>query len=80
MKLRRKSQSWQKVYKTFKLIEFLIINGSSRIVQSIKDELGLIKSYSNYRLIEKGDDKGRGGKQSTDSWFKPASNLRRGSK
>lgn len=55
----RESYNWRKVYKGLTLLEYLIKNGSERVVNFARSNLPLIKTLRNFHCIdEKGKDQG----------------------
>ncbi|KAI0232404.1 Epsin-3, clathrin recruitment and traffic between the Golgi and endosome [Massospora cicadina] len=55
----RESYNWRKVYKGLTLLEYLIKNGSERVVDFARSNLSLVKTLRNFHCIdEKGKDQG----------------------
>jgi epsin len=53
-------RSWKQLYKSLTLIDFLIKQGSERVVEDTRDHLRLIRPLTNYNFWEEGTDKGAG--------------------
>lgn len=55
----REPQNWRKIYKALTLLEYLIKNGSEKVVDYARDKISLIKSLRNFNYIdEKNKDQG----------------------
>ncbi|KAL1919726.1 uncharacterized protein VTP21DRAFT_1657 [Calcarisporiella thermophila] len=52
-------QQWRQIYKALQLLEYLVKNGSERVVDDARSHLSLIKMLRNFSYIdEKGKDQG----------------------
>ncbi|RKP00489.1 hypothetical protein CXG81DRAFT_13176, partial [Caulochytrium protostelioides] len=52
-------ENWRQVYKALQLLEFLIKNGSERVVDTAQSQLYILRSLRNFHYIdEKGKDQG----------------------
>lgn len=55
----REPQNWRKIYKALTLLEYLVKNGSEKVVDFARDKIPLIKSLRNFNYIdEKNKDQG----------------------
>ena len=58
--LETEGRSWKQLYKSLTLIDFLIKQGSERVVEDCRDHLRMIRPLTNYNFWEEGTDKGAG--------------------
>lgn len=53
-------KSWKQIFKSLTLLDFLIKNGSERIIEACRDKLYKIRSFQDYNFYEGTIDKGSG--------------------
>lgn len=58
--LETEGKSWKQIFKALTLIDFLVKNGSERVIESSRDRLHKIRSLQDYNYYEQSVDKGSG--------------------
>ena len=55
------NKEWRRILKTLHLIEYLTKNGAPRCVGEFRDAIFKVRSFSDFFLVEGGQDKGAAG-------------------
>jgi epsin len=66
----KEARQWRQIYKSLVLLEYLVKNGSERVIDDARSHLSLIKVLRNFHYIdENAKDQGINGKLNTHSLF-----------
>ncbi|RDX48886.1 ENTH-domain-containing protein [Lentinus brumalis] len=60
--MEKEARQWRQIYKALQLLEYLVKNGSERVVDDARSHIGTIKMLRNFYYVdEKGKDQGING-------------------
>ena len=60
--MEKEARQWRQIYKALQLLEYLVKNGSERVVDDARSHIATIKMLRNFYYIdEKGKDQGING-------------------
>lgn len=60
--MEKEAKQWRQIYKALQLLEYLVKNGSERVVDDARSHIATIKMLRNFYYIdEKGKDQGING-------------------
>ena len=58
----KEARQWRQIYKALQLLEYLVKNGSERVVDDARSHISMIKILRNFHYVdEKGKDQGING-------------------
>ena len=61
--MEKEAKQWRQIYKALQLLEYLVKNGSERVVDDARSHIATIKMLRNFYYIdEKGKDQGINGR------------------